>query len=107
MAKLNRLGIRAKDIDRIFDNAIRRIAEGEEEFSCCAIESLSHCPINRDRVRVRRFYENAFAPRSHAKFHIDLRGRIARYVGIDNTDKSQGFRILMLSLVKAAWRDLV
>ncbi|KKK61407.1 hypothetical protein LCGC14_3014670, partial [marine sediment metagenome] len=37
MAKLNSIGVKARDIDRIFADAIERIAKGEEEFSCTAI----------------------------------------------------------------------
>ena len=107
MAKLNRLGIRAREIDQIFDNAIRRIAEGDEEFSCVAIGSLSHYPNTQSQLKVRQLYMEAFAQRLRTKRSLDLLGRVTEHVGCHNNDESQGFRILMLSLVKAAWRDLV
>ena len=106
MAKLNSLGIRAAEIDRIFDNAIRRIAEGDEEFSCTAIGSLGYYPYNQNQLKVRQFYVDALAARQRAKFPTDLLSRVTNHVGCKNNDESQGFRILMLSLIKAAWRDL-
>ena len=107
MAKLNSIGVKAKDIDRIFADAIRRIAEGDEEFSCTAIAALSTYTVTQDQLKVRRLYEDTFAPRPRSKWPLDLLTRVTNHVGIVNNDRSQGFRILMLSLVKAAWRDLV
>ena len=107
MAKLNSIGVKAKDIDRIFGEAIRRIAEREEEFSCIAIGSLSNYSHNLNQLKVRQFYTDVLAPRPRTKVRLDLLGRVTDHVGCNNNDESQGFRILMLSLVKAAWRDLV
>ena len=107
MEKLNSIGVRAKDIDRIFANAIKRIAEGSAEFSCCAIGALGNYTINPDRLKVRQLYVDALAPRPRTKLSLDLLNRVLNHVGLTANDKSQGFRILMLSLVKAAWRDLV
>jgi len=107
MAKLNSIGVKARDIDRIFADAIERIAKGEEEFSCVAIGSLSGYSPNLNQLKVRQFYTDALALGPRAKARLDLLGRVTDHVGYDNNDESQGFRILMLSLVKAAWRDLV
>ena len=107
MAKLNSIGVRAKDIDRIFAAAIRRIAEGKEEFSCIAIGSHGSYTVLQARLKVRQFYTDALAPRPRSKQAIDLLTRITNHVGYNTNDESQGFRILMLSLIKAAWRDLV
>ncbi len=107
MAKLNSLGIRAKDIDKIFANAIEQIANGNQKFSCVAIGSTINCPTNKDQLKVKKLYVEAFAPRLRSRRSFDLLYRVTTHVGYNNTDKSQGFRILMLSLVKAAWRDLV
>ena len=105
MKKLNSIGVRAKDIDRIFGNAIAKIARGEQEFSCCAIGTWDQ--HNTKQIRVRKFYAYVLAPRPRAKGLLDLLFRVTDHVGRENNDESQGFRILMLSLVKAAWRDLV
>ncbi len=109
MAKLNSLGIRAREIDWIFADAIERIAEGDEQFSCCAIIRIDQYQYagTGNLLKVRQFYADAFAPRPYAKPPFDLLGRVTDYVGYKKNDESQGFRILMLSLVKAAWRDLV
>ncbi|KKL27817.1 hypothetical protein LCGC14_2381420 [marine sediment metagenome] len=107
MAKLNSIGVKARDIDRIFADAIRRIAEREDEFSCVAISPLSNYSHNINQLKVRQFYTDVLALGPRAKARLDLLGRVIDHVGCDNNDESQGFRILMLSLVKAAWRDLV
>ena len=106
MAKIRGTEIRAKRIDRIFSNAIAKIANGEQEFSCCAIGTLFG---RRDRqsLTIRQFYADVFASRPGAKPPHELLFRVTDHVGARYADKSQGFRILMLSLVKAAWRDLV
>ena len=105
MAKLNSIGVKAEKIDRIFANAIAKIANGKQEFSCCAISTLSE--HERDALIIREFYTDVLDPRPSAKLPLSLLLRVMNHVGYDNTDKSQGFRILMLSLIKAAWRDLV
>ena len=109
MAKLNSLGVRAVEIDRIFADAIERIAEGEEEFSCCAIGKLDQYQYARagNSLKVRRLYVDTLAPKGDCKPNLDLLNLVTKHVGCAWSDKSQGFRILMLSLVKAAWRDLV
>ena len=107
MEKLNSIGVRAKDIDRIFADAIERIAEGKQEFSCVAISSLDSCSLNLNRLKVRQFYTGVLAPRPREKGRLDLLTRVTNHVGCEANDESQGFRVLMLSLVKAAWRDLV
>ena len=107
MGKLNSIGVRAKDIDRIFADAIRRIAEGDEEFSCVAIGARGSYTVTQDQLKVRQFYVYALAPRPRAKVHLDLLTRVTNHAGCTTNDEPQGFRILMLSLVKAAWRDLV
>ena len=108
MAKLNSIGVKARDIDRIFADAIERIAKGEEEFSCVAIGSLSGYSPNLNQLKVRQFYTDVLALGPRAKVRLaDLLCRVIDHVGCDNNDESQGFRILMLSLVKAAWRNLV
>lgn len=104
MAKLDSIGVRAKDIDRIFEYAIGRIAEGKDEFSCCAIATIYS---SKDKLKVRRFYVEVLGPRPHATGYNSLLTRVLDHVGNNKTDESQGFRILMLSLAKAAWRDLV
>ena len=106
MAKLNSIGVKAKDIDRIFADAIKRIAEGDDEFSCCAISKLDN--IKRECWKVREFYTEVLEPGlPQRKPPFDLLSRVVDHVGLVDNNKSQGFRILMLSLVKAAWRDLV
>ncbi len=107
MAKLNSIGVRAKDIDRIFSNAIKQIAEGEQEFSCVAISSLLLNNHNRNRLKVRRLYEDTLTSGPCNELSFSLLCLVINHVGCVNNNKSQGFRILMLSLVKAAWRDLV
>ncbi|KKM94613.1 hypothetical protein LCGC14_1196560 [marine sediment metagenome] len=107
MRNLNSIGVRAKDIDRIFADAIRRIAEGREEFSCVAIGARGGYTITQDQLKVRQFYVYALAPRPRARMYLGLLDRVTKHVGVINNDESQGFRILMLSLVEAAWRDLV
>ena len=106
MAKIDGIEIKAKKIDRIFSNAIAKIANGNQEFSCCAISTLVDLR-DRDALIVRGFYTDVFAPRPGEKTPSDLLFRVVEHVGAPCTDESQGFRILMLSLVKAAWGDLV
>ena len=105
MTKLNSIGVRAKDIDRIFADAIKRVAKGDDEFSCNAITRLSG--FRGVQWKVKDFYVKALEARPEKGVRIDLLTRVLYYVGYESTDESQGFRILMLSLVKAAWRDLV
>ena len=105
MAKMNSIGVSAKNIDRIFAGAIRRIAEGEDEFSCCAITRI--VPFTKDKTKVKEFYVEVLEARHPKGWKTDLLMRVVNHVGSKMTNESQGFRILMLSLVKAAWRDLV
>ena len=105
MAKIEGTKIRGEKIDRIFSNAIAKIANGEQEFSCCAITTFDQ--LCGDALIIRQFYTDMLAPRQGVNPSVDLLVRVTNHVGIRRTDKSQGFRILMLSLVKAAWRDLV
>ena len=105
MAKLNSIGVKASEIDEIFTEAIRRIAERKDEFSCCAIGTRYRRTQNTDIVG--RFYVEAFSQRSHKERPLTLLNRVSNHAGWQNDDESQGFRILMLSLIKAAWRDLV
>ena len=105
MAKIGVNEIRAEKIDRIFSNAIAKIANGEQQFSCCAITTFDQ--LDRDALIIRQFYTDVLAPRPSAKTPVDLLVRVTNHVGSRRTNKSQDFRILMLSLIKAAWRDLV
>ena len=102
MAKLNSIGVKARDIDRIIDKAIRRIGKGEDRYSCCALietGNLEGC------WKVRKAYTNAFSPVS--KF-VDHYGCVfAETVNQATTrETAADFRVLMLSLFRAAWRDL-
>ncbi len=104
MAKLNSIGVRAKDIDRIIDKAIHSIGTGEGKFSCCALT-----PTGDDGKGwlVRRAYTRTFAP---VMDYIDNYGyAFATEVNhaANSPESETNLRVLLLSLFRAAWRDLV
>ena len=103
MAKLNSIGVKARDVDRIIDRAIRRIGEGRDRYSCCALTSVGYCNWGR---KVRKAYTNAFGPVVEL---VDNYGyAFAGEVSLATTyETASNFRVLMLSLFRVAWRDLV
>ena len=105
MKKLNWIGIPARDIDRIIDGAIQRIETGEDVYSCCALITKGKYI---DDWKVRKAYTKTFGPVTN---YLDNYGyAFATEVNRathKNSSKAKDFRVLMLSLFKAAWRDLV
>ena len=103
MAKLNSTGIKAEKIDRIIDKAILGVGLGLETYSCCALSDVRGCVLG---WKVREAYTHAFGP---ATIYPDNYGyAFATEVHkVTNDETKANFRILMLSLFKAAWRDLV
>ena len=104
MKKPNWIGIPARDIDRIIDKAIKRIVTGEEMFSCCAFIT----GLNDTRGwAVRKAYTRTFGP---VTSYIDNCGyAFATEVNraTNSLNEVGNLRIVMLSLFRAAWRDLV
>ena len=103
MTKLNLIGVRARDIDRIIDRAIQRIGKGEDRYSCCALikkGDLARC------WKVRKAYTDTFGPVTIYSDHFGY--MFAAEVSLAAThETTANFRILMLSLFRVAWRDLV
>ena len=105
MAKMNSIGVRARNVDRIIDKAIQRVGTGEEKYSCCALV----IPGTKDYLKgwkIRKAYTRTFGPVTE---YVDNFG-YAFAVEVNKAtykDNKANFRILMLSLFKAAWRDLV
>ena len=103
MSKVNGIGISARDIDQIIDRAIQLIGAGEYKYSCCALtaeEDYHKC------WKVRQAYTRIFGPHTD---YLDNHGyEFARKVKqATNAATVADFRVFMLSLFKAAWRDLV
>ncbi len=103
MAKLNSTGIKAEKIDRIIDKAIRLIGLGQELYSCCALTDVGGPPLGWE---VRKAYTHAFGPVTIYPDHYGYAFATEVYK-VTNDKTKANFRILMLSLFKAAWRDLV
>ena len=105
MAKLNSIGVRAKDVDRIIDKAIRCIGLGQEVFSCCAL-IVGGKENNTLSWKVRKAYTRTLGPLTiypdHYGYAFSVEVRKAT-----NKGNKANFRVLLLSLFKAAWRDLV
>ena len=104
MSKINEIGIPARDIDRIINRAIRLIGTGEHKYSCCALTAegdLERC------WKVRKAYTRTFSPVTD---YVDNYGYsfVAEVKCATNSpNEAENLRILMLSLFRAAWRDLV
>ena len=104
MKKLNWIGTPAQEVDRIIDKAIHNIGTGEGRFSCCALTLTGY---DGKGWTVRRAYIRTFGPVTD---YIDNYGyAFATEVSqAANSPRSEiNLRILLLSLFKAAWRDLV
>ena len=103
MKSIDAIGVSEQDVDRILDGAIQLIGTGVEVYSCCALT----VPGNdyQKGKRIRQVYCAVFGD-SQA---YDPMGEVFR-MAIENTtpkNKWVGLRVLLLSLFKAAWRDLV
>ncbi|KKL27816.1 hypothetical protein LCGC14_2381410 [marine sediment metagenome] len=102
----NWIGIPAKDIDRIIDDAIWSIGTGEDSFSCCAL--LEFNGENTLNWAVRKAYTHTFGP---ATDYLDNYGWAfsteVNLAGRGNYESMANLRVFMLSLFRAAWRDLV
>ena len=107
MAKVNSIGVKAGDVDRIIDAAILRIETGEDVYSCCAF-MLAGTKDYLDGWKVRKAYTRTFGP---VTSYIDNFGYAfsteVNRATHNNSSKAKDFRVLMLSLFRAAWRDLV
>ncbi len=105
MSKINGIGVLAKDVDRIIDAAILRIETGEDVYSCCAFTTQ----VKRiGDWKVRKFYTKTFGPPTlypdNYGYTFATEVNRATY---NNRSKAKDFRVLMLSLFRVAWRDLV
>ena len=107
MAKLNSIGVKVRDIDRIIDTAILRIETGKDVYSCCAL-TLAATKDYDDGWKVRKAYTHTFGP---VTGYPDNYGyvfvMVVNRATYNNSSKAKDLRILMLSLFRAAWRDLV
>ncbi len=104
MAKLNSIGVSAKNIDRIIDEAIRRIETGEDVYSCCALITQGK---RIDDWKVRKFYTKTFgSPTLYPDNYGYVFATEVNRATYNNSSKAKDFRIFMLSLFRAAWRDL-
>ncbi|KKM61420.1 hypothetical protein LCGC14_1531800 [marine sediment metagenome] len=103
MAKLNSIGVRAKDIDRIIDGAIQRIGTGEDKYSCCALMQRGESSRS---WKVRNAYTHTFSPVTYCpdNYGYAFATEVTRAT---NPNTKANFRVFMLSLFRAAWRDLV
>ncbi len=103
MAKLNGIGMPARDVDRIIDGAIRDVGLGMKTYSCCA---LSDAGEGIQGWEVRKAYTRAFGPVTKYPDHYGYELAVEVSKATYKKNKAN-FRVLMLSLFKAAWRDLV
>ena len=105
MSKINGIGIPAQDVDRIIDTAILRIETGEHVYSCCALIAEAE---DHSGWAVRKAYTRTFGPvidyQDNYGYAFATEVNRATY---NNRSKAKDFRVLMLSLFRAAWRDLV
>ena len=104
MAKLNSIGVKAKDIDRIIDRAILAIGTGEDVYSCCALITEVEDHLG---WAVRKAYTRTFGPVTDYLDNYGYAFATEVHKAIRNDGNKANFRILMLSLFRAAWRDLV
>ena len=104
MAKLNGIGIPAQDVDRIIDRAIQLIGTSAHKYSCCALTPVG------DTIqgwKVRKAYTRTFGP---VTSYIDNYGyalsmEVSRAT-YGTPREARNLRVFMLSLFRAAWRDL-
>ena len=103
MEKLNSIGVRAKDIDRIIDKAILGVGLGLETYSCCALTNVKGCVPSWE---VRKAYTRTFGPVTYIpdNYGYTFAAKVSKAT---NKGNRANFRVFMLSLFKAAWRDLV
>ena len=102
MSKVNGIGTPAREVDRIIDKAIQLIGTGAHRYSCCALTPARDTGAG---WKVRKVYTRTFGP---ATIYPDHFG----YVFSSEVQKAAPFttlefRVTMLSLFRAAWRDLV
>ena len=104
MSKINGIGIPVRDVDQIITRAIRRIGTGEDRYSCCALTPAAAGDVGKG-WKVRKAYTHTFGPVTD---YPDSYGYAfaAEVQQATNEDTETDFRVLMLSLFRAAWRDL-
>ena len=104
MTKLNLLGIKAAEIDRIIDKAILRIGSGGYKYSCCALARASD---DGKSWAVRRTYTRTFGPVMAYRDNYGYAFATEVSQAANSPRSEINLRILLLSLFRAAWRDLV
>ena len=90
-------GLSARKVDAVFDKTIKLVGEDLEEYSCIALHKFDVVGV------VRNFYTDIMSPND--SFGYDLAHNIES--AYKTQENRKNLRVVMLSLVKAAWRDLV
>ena len=103
MKSIDAIGVSERDVDRILDKAIQLIGTGVEVYSCCAL-TVPGDDYQKGK-RIRQVYCAVFND-SQA---YDPMGEAFRKAIEYSTPRNEwvGLRVLLLSLFKAAWRDLI
>ena len=108
MEEINLNGVEAEKVDEIIDGAIFCVEAGLEEFSCCALTQPGE--DYKNGWATRRLYTTTFND-NPLDGHADNYGYGfadgIREACPNTKEERRDFRILLLSLFKAAWRDLV
>jgi len=99
MAKLNSIGVRAKDIDRIIDGAIQRIETGEDVYSCCALitqgKRIDDWKVIKDKTgQEKKLIKKFNGLRNKEDSLIRVRGKLG--ISWPKTKKLEGYRMLDL-----------
>ena len=104
MKSINAIGVSERDVDRIIDAAIERIGIGLYAYSCCALSAPGDDYVKG--LRIREVYAKVFTdgPELVNDAGETFRRQIEHYV---SPKEWRNLRILLLSLFKAAWKDLV
>ena len=104
MSKINGIGIPARDVDRIIGKAIQRIGTGEDKYSCCALMQRGESSRS---WKVRNAYTHTFGPVTYCPDNYGYAFTTEVNRATNSSDEARNLRIIMLSLFRAAWRDLV
>ena len=93
-------------VDGILDVAIEDVESGLEEFSCCALTIPGD--LYQEGWLVRRVYSKTFTDNvvPHDNYGHAFSEAVLRF-SPSNKQERRELRVLLLSLFKAAWRDLV
>ena len=84
------------DLTKIYLEAMRRVAEGEDDYSCSAIS------YDYEKNPAALLYAKVFSPDGKPGLW-----QSPFALAVNAEPDSQNFRVLMLGLMAACWRDML